>query len=508
MAIDTGTVAELALQRQSRTPVLNAPGRRVLTCGDALGQVERTVIALRDRGIGPQDRVAVVLPNGPELGMSFLAISSAAVFAPLNPQYSKSEFVFYLRDLGARVLITQAGFCPAATEAAAELGIPAIGLLAQAERAAGTFVLEGPVVGEPVPPSRRVQRSGIAMLLHSSGTTARPKLIPLTHDNLCASALNIARTLTLDERDVCLNIMPLFHIHGLVAAFLASLTAGAAVFSTSGFNAFRFARWMSESGATWCTAAPAMYQALLARGQDLSSAAMRQFRLLRSCSASLPVPVWERLENVFGCPVLNSYGMTEASHQIASNPLPPQERKLGTVGPAAGPEIAILGHDGILLGPGRCGEVVIRGETITSGYLSPETAKSTAFHDGWFRTGDEGRVDEDGYLSLTGRLKEMINVGGEKVAPAELDELLIQHPAVAEAVAFSVPCRTLGERIYAAVVLRGEVREAELRDFLRARLARFKVPEKIIFVESIPRGTTGKVQRIGMAERMGIDGPR
>jgi acyl-CoA synthetase (AMP-forming)/AMP-acid ligase II len=473
-----------------------------------VAQIERTVLALRKRGIAPEDRVAVVLPNGPELAMSFLAISSAAVFAPLNPQYSQVEFAFFLKDLRACALITEPDFCPAAVRAAREAGIPILGLRAETEHAAGEFVLEGSAVREPVSPRRQVDREGTALLLHTSGTTARPKLIPLTHANLCASAENIRRTIALKQGDVCLNVMPLFHIHGLVGAFLASLAGGASVFCTGGFNAFQFRHWMLESGATWCTAVPSMYQAILKRMRGAPRGELRNFRLLRSSSAHLHGTVSKQLEDVFDCPVLNSYGMTEAAHQMASNPVPPAERRAGTVGCAAGTEMAIMDENGALAGTGCRGEVVVRGKTVTAGYLSPECANAEAFHDGWFRTGDEGKFDGNGYLTLLGRLKEIINVGGEKVAPAEIDEVLMQHPAVAQAVAFGVPCNIMGERVYAVVVLQSEPCEGELRGFARERLAKFKVPERILFVDSIPKGATGKVQRLGMAARLGIESAR
>jgi acyl-CoA synthetase (AMP-forming)/AMP-acid ligase II len=495
----------MVAQMRPEAALLHAPGRHPMKAGDCLHQAERTLAELRLRGVGPEDRVAAVLPNGPELAMTFLAVSSAAIYAPLNPQYSPNEFAFYLRDLNVSALITEPDFCPAAVTAAKEMGIPVLGLRAETEGPAGQFSLEGPAIGGSAPVLREVDCDSTALLLHSSGTTARPKLIPLTHANLSISAANIARTLALGPGDVCLNMMPLFHIHGLVGALLSSIAAQAGVFCSSGFSVFRFNGWRQESGSTWCTAVPSMYQAILARMDEEQPGDLRPFRFLRSSSAHLPAPVWRRLEEVFGCPALNSYGMTEASHQMSTNPLPPNIRKIGTAGPSAGPEMAVMDEKGALLPAGSHGEVVIRGESVTRGYLSPESAKAGAFRNGWFRTGDEGQFDGDGYLTLLGRLKEIINVGGEKVAPAEIDEVLLQHAAVAQAVTFGVPSHAMGERVYAAVVLRSDAGEKELRAFVRERLARFKVPEKILKVDSIPKGATGKVQRIGMAGRLGIE---
>ena len=495
-----GLIAELAGARGAAEPVLYAPGRKPLMLDQCERQIERTAAALRQRGIA--GHVAVVLPNGPELAMCFLGVSSAAAFAPLNPQYTRSEFDFYLKDLKACALITAAGFCPAAVEAATDAGIPILGLRIETEHAAGEFELEGSTIGPAVTPHLAPDAKATALLLHTSGTTARPKLIPLSHANLRASAGNIQRTLGLAPGDVCLNVMPLFHIHGLVGAFLASLAGGASIFCAPGFNAFPFRQWMEDSRATWCTAVPSMYQAILKRiGADERG----RFRLLRSGSAHLHSTVSKQMEEVFGCPVVNSYGMTEAAHQMASQAPPPAERRDGTVGRAAGPEMAIMDEDGSLVPPPGRGEIVIRGENVTAGYLSPENATAAALRNGWFRTGDEGRFDGDGFLTLLGRLKEMINVGGEKVTPAEVDEVLMQHPSVAQAVAFGVPCRTLGERVCAVVVAQGQPCEKELRVFVRERHAKFKVPERILFVDSIPKGATGKVQRLGMAARLGLE---
>jgi acyl-CoA synthetase (AMP-forming)/AMP-acid ligase II len=212
------------------------------------------------------------------------------------------------------------------------------------------------------------------------------------------------------------------------------------------------------------------------------------------------------LEAVFGCPVIESYGMTEASHQMTSNPLPPRPRRAGTVGPAAGPEVAILDEAGRPLPAGSVGEVVIRGPNVTAGYVANAAANASAFTDGWFRTGDQGVLDADGYLTITGRLKELINRGGEKISPREVDDLLMSHPAVAQAVTFALPHDKLGEEVAAAIVLREgkSATERELRDFVSARLADFKVPRKVVFLAEIPKGATGKLQRIGLAAKLGV----
>ncbi|MCB1983408.1 MAG: AMP-binding protein, partial [Rhodoferax sp.] len=303
------------------------------------------------------------------------------------------------------------------------------------------------------------------------------------------------------------NIMPLFHIHGLIAGVLAPLAAGSRVFCTPGFNALKFFGWMDEAAPTWVTAVPTMHQAILARaGKNRDVIARHPLRFMRSSSSSIPPQVIRELEEVFGAPLIEAYGMTEATHQMASNPLPPALRKPGTVGRAAGPEIAIMAEDGSLLPPGATGEIVIRGPNVTAGYESNPKANAEAFVAGWFRTGDQGVMDEDGYVSITGRLKEIINRGGEKISPREVDEVLMDHPAVAQVVCFGMPHAKLGEEVAAVVVLReGQAAtERELQQFVAGRVADYKVPARILFMDEIPKGATGKLQRIGLAARLGL----
>jgi oxalate---CoA ligase len=331
--------------------------------------------------------------------------------------------------------------------------------------------------------------------------------VPLTQANICATAGHIRETLALKPDDVCLNIMPLFHIHGLMAAVLSSVAAGGAVVCSPGFNALRFFAWLDEAKPTWYTAVPTMHQAILARAaRNQASVKAARLRLIRSSSSSLPPQVMAELEQVFGCPVIESYGMTEAAHQMASNPLPPRPRKPGSVGVAAGPEIAIMDADGNLLPRGETGEVVIRGPNVTPGYLDNPTANAGAFTAGWFRTGDQGVIDADGYLAITGRLKEIINRGGEKISPREVDEVLMDHPAVAQVVCFAIPHDKLGEDVAVCIVLREGLTatERELRDHCAKRLADFKVPRKVLMVTEIPKGATGKLQRIGLAQKLGL----
>ena len=485
---------------------IGAPDRPWLTRGGLLALAERTVAALNGFGIGRGDRVAIVLPNGPEAASSYLAIACGATTAPLNPAYTRDEFLFYMQDLGARALVVADGAQTVARDVAASLGVPVLTLVPG--EAAGDFSLrpEASLSGEAARPGPAAA-DDIALVLHTSGTTSRPKIVPLRHVNVTASAANIGRALSLTPDDVCLNIMPLFHIHGLSAAVLASVAAGAAVCCTPGFNAFRFFAWFEAVRPTWVTAVPTMFQTLLPYAERNREVIARgRLRLLRTSSASLPAPVMVALEASFGVPVIESYGMTEAAHQMCCNPLPPAPRHPGSVGIAAGPEVAIMDEAGALLPPGTPGEVVIRGRNVTAGYEANPEANAKAFTGGWFRTGDEGVIDAAGYLRLVGRLKEIIVRGGEKVSPLEVDAVLLGHPAVAQAMTFALPHPKLGEDVGAAIVLRpdSEADEAALRAFAADRLAAFKVPRKILFLDEIPKGPTGKPQRIGLAARLGI----
>ena len=500
------TISDLLAEHPPEAPAIAAPERGPLSFAGLRALIERTAAALDGFGIGRGDPVAIVLPNGPEMAAAFLAAASTAAAAPLNPGYRLDEFDFYLSDLSAAALIVQRGVESPAREAAARRGIPLIELAPEPDAPAGAFTLESEMRGRP----RRPGPAGPdddALVLHTSGTTSRPKIVPLTQRNICASAGHIAATLSLGPDDRCLNIMPLFHIHGLIAGVLAGLGAGGCAWCSPGFDAMRVFGWLREARPSWYTAVPTMHQLILARApRNAEALAETRLRFIRSSSSSLPPTVMAELEAAFNAPVIESYGMTEAAHQMASNLLPPGARKPGSVGPAAGPEIAIMDEDGALQALGARGEIVIRGPNVTDGYRGNPEANAEAFTRGWFRTGDQGMLDRDLFLSITGRLKEIINRGGEKISPREVDEALLQHPAVAQAVTFAMPHDRLGEEVAAAVVLRDAAAadERALRKFVAERLADFKTPRKILVLDEIPKGATGKIQRIGLAEKLGL----
>ena len=481
-----------------------APGRKPLTYNRLLSQIDYVVNILNRAGIGRNDRVAVVLPDGPEMAVAFLAVAAGATCAPLNAAYRASEFDFYLSDLNAKALIIPFGSDSSAIAMAQKRGIVVMQLSPALEAEAGFFTLTSE---ERLRPEYGgvAQPTDIALTLHTSGTTSRPKLVPLTQVNICTSAHNSIVALELSSRDRCLNVMPLFHIHGLMV-ILSSLAIGGSIVCCRNVDS-NFFRCMEEFRPSWYTASPAIHQAILAQAKWNSNIVNDcPLRFIRSSSSPLPPKVMAELESIFKVPVIESYAMTEAAYQISSNRLPPGNRKIGSVGVEAGPEIGVMDDSGNLLPHSNTGEIVIRGPNITKGYENNPAANATSFTSGWFRTGDVGHLDADGYLFITGRLKEIINRGGEKISPREVDEVIMQHPAVAQVATFAVPHRVLGEDVAAAIVLREDTvaTENDIREFVLDRLADFKVPRQIVIVDAIPKGPTGKLQRVGLAERLGI----
>ena len=501
------TIIELLDAGSDGDPAISAVDRPSMTYAELRALVSDTVGALRRLGIQRNDRVAIVLPNGPEMAAAFIAVGAGATTAPLNPAYRDEEFRFYLEDLNAKALLVVAGSDSPAIEVARSLDVPVYELETADDSPAGAFTISAAANGAADGDLDFAAPEDIGLVLHTSGTTSRPKIVPLSQANICASARHIGEILKLGADDRCVNIMPLFHIHGLIAAVLSSLAAGGSTYCTPGFNALRVFSWFADAKPSWYTAVPTMHQAILsraARNRDVIEAMVLRF--IRSSSSSLPPQVMAELEETFGCPVIESYGMTEAAHQMASNPLPPAARKPGSVGIAAGPDVTIMDTENNMLAAGETGEIVIRGPNVTAGYENNPAANTEAFSGGWFRTGDQGVMDDEGYLRITGRLKEIINRGGEKISPREVDEVLLDHPAVGQAVTFAYPHDKLGEEVGAAIVLKegADAQETEIREFVAERLADFKVPRKVIFIDEIPKGATGKLQRIGLHEKLGL----
>ncbi|MCX8501100.1 MAG: AMP-binding protein [Alphaproteobacteria bacterium] len=465
---------------------------------------------LREQGLTPRDRIALCLPNSPELAVLWLALVNFGCVLPLNPSFQPEELRFSLSDLRATAVVVAAGEeqSPVAL-LAPELGLTVLRLAPRLDQPIGSFSLHRLSPGRSVLADRAPTTSDSpALILHTSGTTARPKTVPLSLEQLITSGLAIGKSLALSPRDRLCGIMPLFHIHGLMAGLLAPLLAGSSIFVPPGFHGLKFLGWLQESEASWYTAVPTMHAMIVARAKrnpDLVASIRGKLRLIRSSSAALPPRLLAELESLFDCPVVEAYGMTEASHQMACTPLSPSHRQSGSVGTATGPEIAIMDESGACLPPHQVGEVVIRGKTVFHGYENNPTANQTAFTNGWFRTGDQGCLDETGHLRLLGRLTEIINRGGEKVSPLEVEAVASEMPEVAEAVCFPIPHPSLGEEVGLVVVLQPESQTttAEITAFLATRLAAFKRPRQISITSEIPKTATGKVQRKTLAATLG-----
>ena len=473
-----------------RTAIVIPEQKLRVTYGALRDQVMGLAEALASAGVKRGDRVGIALGNGLPTIVSFLGAAMAGTAAPLNPAYKEEEFRFYLEDTSARVLILP----PEGAEEARRAAGDGVRILTAEMDTAGTVRLSG-LSGRKLDRAPAVDDT--ALILHTSGSTGRPKRVPLTHANLSISAGNVARCYALGPDDVSLCVMPLFHVHGLVASTLATLATGGTLVVPARFNPLSFWRIVREHGVTWYSAVPTIHQLLLARAEGASGKpeGAEQLRFIRSCSATLPAQLMHDLEAAFGTPVLEAYGMTEAAHQMASNPLPPAPRKPGSVGRGTDVRISIMDAAGNHLKTGEAGEVVIKGPNVIRGYENNPEANAVSFTDGWFRTGDQGTLDADGYLTLVARIKELINRGGEKISPREIDEVLLAHPAVAEAVCFGVPHPMWGEEVAAAVVLRGQATEADLMAYCREHLADFKRPKTIHITDTIPRTATGKIQR-------------
>ncbi len=494
---DTNTLNSL-LQPSSKSDIaVIAPGIGSWSYKELDAETERLADILAANGAGAGVPVSIGLVNGYEFVATFLAVTrTGAIAAPLNPAYTADEFTFYFEDAGVRVVILP-NSPHSAREAAANLGIKTIDT--DLESSNGNLRVTLSSNGSELTSTTDAQSpsgSDIALFLHTSGTTSRPKGVPLRHLNLMKSVDNIKNTYELTPDDTSLIVMPLFHVHGLIGACLSTLNSGGTIVVPPRFSASAFWQQQAESNSTWYSAVPTIHQILLTRA-DADDAPRESFRFIRSCSAALAPTVFDALEDRFNAPVLEAYGMTEASHQMSSSPLPPGDRIPGTVGQATGVDVAIMADEntGVLAPTGGLGEVVIKGENVMWGYHNNEDANADAFVNGWFRTGDQGFLDDNGYLTLTGRLKELINRGGEKISPLEVDATLLEHPAVAEAVCFGAPDSHYGEAVQAVVVLSTDCQQQEIQDFCRERLADFKVPDVIYFTDELPRSATGKIQR-------------
>ncbi|BBH03343.1 AMP-dependent synthetase and ligase family protein [Prunus dulcis] len=484
---------------------LSVSGKFDLTHARLQELVDHAASLLIASGIGPNDSVALTFPNTVELVVLFLAvIRCRATVVPLNAAYTAEEFEFYLSDSESKLLITPENPIQAAKAAATKLNIPHV--TAKLAGATSHVTLSSAAESSLDSVLQLVNdASDVALFLHTSGTTSRPKGVPLTQLNLASSVQNIKSVYKLTESDSTVIVLPLFHVHGLIAGLLSSLVAGAAVTlpAAGRFSASTFWADMVSYNATWYTAVPTIHQIILDRHDSKPEPKYPKLRFIRSCSASLAPSILARLEETFGAPVLEAYAMTEATHLMCSNPLPEDgPHKPGSVGRAVGQELAILDEKGLVQPEGVNGEVCIRGPNVTKGYKNNPEANKAAFLFGWFHTGDIGVLDSDGYLSLVGRIKELINRGGEKISPIEVDAVLVSHPEIEQGVSFGVPDDKYGEEINCAVIPRkgASIDEEEVLRFCKKNLASFKVPKRAFITDSLPKTATGKIQRRIVAE--------
>jgi len=491
--MSTNTLANLLNPSSSTDDSIIIPNGPTLSYAQYAEEIERVAGILAGAGVKPGRPVSIVLTNNLEFMVLFLAVARAgAVAAPLNSAYTVDEFKFFMEDADSQMSIVPPG-AHFGRDAATQLGIPVVdasldGSSVVLNNGSGTLINSS----DAQPPSPE----DVALFLHTSGTTSRPKGVPLTHANLMKSISNIKNHYALTPEDTSIIVMPLFHVHGLMGASLSTLNSGGSLVIPERFSASTFWGLQKDHSATWYSAVPTIHQILLMRADD-DNAPRESFRFIRSCSSALAPAVFERLEDRFGAPVLEAYGMTEASHQMSSSPMPPGKRIPGTVGLATGVEVAIMdmAATGKIQKAGDIGEIVIKGENVMHGYNNNPEANAEAFVDGWFRTGDQGFLDPEGYLALTDRIKELINRAGEKISPLEIDGILLKHPAVSEAVCFAVPNEKYGEVVHAAVVLNGDADQEAIRTYCREQMAEFKVPDVVYIADSLPRTATGKIQR-------------
>jgi len=492
------TLANITENSTQSDNAIIIPDGPTLSYEELNDEIERLASILTSVGLTKGTTASIVFENGLEFISIFLAISkTGATVAPLNPEYTIDEFKFYMNDTDSKFLILTSK-SNASINAANQLSIQIINV---SMGNSGTLSLYKDNVQltkqkNIIPP----EPDDIALFLHTSGTTSQPKGVPLTHLNLMTSLSNISSSYNLTNEDTALLVMPLFHVHGLIGVSLSTLFSGGTLVIPPKFSASTFWDHQNMHEATWYSAVPTIHQILLMRAEK-DNAPKKSFRFIRSCSAALAPSVFKDLETRFGSPVLEAYGMTEASHQMSSNLLPPFDRSPGTVGQGTGVEIAIMNELGTLLNPNNPGEVVIKGENVTLGYHNNPSANAEAFTNGWFRTGDQGEISNSGILTLTGRLKELINRGGEKISPLEVDATLIKHPNIVEAVCFGASDIKYGEVVHAAIVTSESISVSEIQSFCSDYIADFKIPSKIYIVDQLPRTATGKIQRRNIAKQ-------
>jgi acyl-CoA synthetase (AMP-forming)/AMP-acid ligase II/thioesterase domain-containing protein/acyl carrier protein len=499
-------------RRSSSSAALLGISRKILHHCGLVEQIEQTVHALNQAGIGRGDKVAIVLGNGPDAASCNLAVAAAATAAPLNIGCTASQFQEHFSALGVDAVIVENGSDSAAKRVAEEMGIPVIRLFAERHMPAGVFSLEAGNRKKPKI-SGFAAPEDVAFLMHTSGSTSRPKIVPLTHLNFCSGATNNATHLELTADDRCLCVTGMFYTQGILVSVFSPLMMGGSTVCTPGYDPLNFFAWLDEFRPTWYAAPTTIQRSILNRAPLHSEVVSRsRIRVIRSSSAPADSDLIAQVEDLFRAPMLDSYGMTETSSTIAGEPLAHAKRKPGSVGIAVGCEVAAVDEHDVFLQADEIGEIVVRGPGVIKAYEGEACTNQRSFLNGWLRTGDLGKIDPDGYVFLTGRIKELINRGGEKISPVYIDDAFHAHPAVAEAMTFALPDKNLGEEIAVAVVLRdgfvpSRQFERHLQEFAASRLTGQRQPRKIVFVKEIPKAATGKSLRIGLAEKLGLAGP-
>ncbi|KAG4029397.1 hypothetical protein MFRU_016g01500 [Monilinia fructicola] len=504
----SATTLANSFSTDNATTAIIIPGKQPLTI--TFKQLSAEISSFQKKlaklGVTPQAAVSIALPNTYEFIVAFLAASwQRGIAAPLNSAYKQEEFEFYIDDLSSAVaLVPKDSFQKDGPAVRAARKYKAA--IAECYWNGKEVVLdvkdEGKLKGKGNQKVEQAQLDDVALVLHTSGTTGRPKAVPLSHRNLTRTMKNIQATYKLTPADRTMLVMPLFHVHGLLAGFLAPLMSGGSVIVPPKFSASEFWGDFITHKANWYTAVPTIHQILLKNPPPTTKP---NIRFIRSCSSPLSPTTFHALEETFNAPVLEAYAMTEASHQMTSNPLPPAKRQPGSVGIGQGVEVRILDGEGKEVPIGSEGEISIRGENVTKGYLNNEKANKESFtKEGFFRTGDQGKMDKDGYVFITGRIKELINKGGEKISPIELDNVLARHPAISEAVSFAIPDEMYGQDVGVAIVLKPDQKltASDLKKWVADKVAKFKVPKQVFFTDVMPKTATGKIQRRIVADTM------
>lgn len=480
--------------RGNNTFIIEPNTKKEITFLEFNDEVERISDFLNKLNINNQDKVALFMENGIEYAESFFgATYDNKIAVPVNLSYKENELKYLLDDADIRFLITTKSIYERTQNilkntfsfTTREIGIRDLLVLEREEYR-----------GE------KVENQELALILYTSGTTGNPKGVMLTQQNLLSEAEHIIEAHKLTDKDTVLCSLPLFHINGLVVTLITPLTTGMRLIMPPKFSASNFWKNIDKYKVTWISAVPTIYSILLSKEFD-KTLDYSSLRFARSASAPLPIAVLKEFESRYNIPIIETFGISEGGSQIASNPLPPQKTKVGSVGLGFGNEIKIINDNSEFLPAREEGEIIVRGDNIAQGYLNKEKETKSSFLDGWFHTGDLGYLDEEGYLFISGRKKELINRAGEKFSPREIDEVLYQIPQIELAAAVGVPDPMYNEEVVAYVKLRDNenLTEDYIIKYCKDRLANFKVPKRVFFTDDFPKGPSGKIQRLKFIER-------